>query len=42
MVDFDKDNKVICILGMHRSEISRISCILNIQGLFFGDEDEFS
>ncbi len=40
MASIYKNNKVICILGMHRSGTSMISRILNIQGLSLGDESE--
>ncbi|MGB9830748.1 MAG: sulfotransferase family protein [Fervidicoccus fontis] len=35
------NTKAICILGMHRSGTSVITRVLNLIGVYFGDEDSF-
>lgn len=36
----NKNNKVVCILGMHRSGTSMVTRLLNICGLYLGEADE--
>lgn len=36
----EKENKVVCVLGMHRSGTSLVTHLLNICGVYLGDEKE--